>query len=180
MDGLFGSQVGSQNIHDMYVSKKSIYSDPLHTIDRTNCLYPLLQISRSTSPYRGYSHSSLLLALPDLRARNSVRGEARVDVGGISRVSFRERPWNRHQWGWSSTATTSDRDLSAGDVELGDSPGPWVVDGQLLDAKEILSVRYACGDCDAIGQPEVPGRCAAAEGRADVLDLEPDVTGAVE
>lgn len=54
------------------------------------------------------------------------------------------------------------------------------MDGQLLDAEQVLAVWHAFGDRDAVALCEVPGCAAAVEGRADVFDLEPDAAGAVE
>ena len=54
------------------------------------------------------------------------------------------------------------------------------MDGQLLDANEVLAIGYTGGNCNAVALLEVPGRSAVAEGWADVFDLEPDVTRTVK
>lgn len=41
--------------------------------------------------------------------------------------------------------------LTAGDIELGDSRGPRVVDGERLDAQKILAVGDARGECPRVG-----------------------------
>lgn len=65
----------------------------------------------------------------------------------------------------------SDLDLSAGDVELGS--GSRVVDGELLDADEVLAGGNAGGDGDRVRVRHIPGGLSTAEGRTNLLDLEP-------
>lgn len=91
-----------------------------------------------------------------------------------------ESTWDSNQGAWDSTAAPCDGDLCALYVELGNSCRPRIVDGKLLDAEKIFAIGYAGGDSNAVGESKIPSRRAVREGRADIFDFEPDVTGAVE
>ncbi|CAI6334501.1 unnamed protein product [Periconia digitata] len=104
------------------------------------------------------------------RKATSVRVEVVVDVSRVSRVGALDvsRDGDAAE---ALGASASDLDLSARDVELRGGAG--VVDGELLDADEVLAGGHARGDVDRVLGRHVPGGLAAVEGRANLLDLEP-------
>lgn len=81
--------------------------------------------------------------------------------------------WNLHA-AEGCGAATSHFNLCAADVELR-GPG-WVVDSELLNADEILASGNARRDGNAVGLFQIP--CAAGEGRANLLDLDKQVSRA--
>jgi len=75
----------------------------------------------------------------DLGSWNSVAVEVAVDVCGVAGVCGLDVSGNLDSGRGVARASTSDLDLCARDVELGNRAR--VVDSELLDAKEVLSCR---------------------------------------
>lgn len=92
-------------------------------------------------------------------------------VGSISRISSLECPGNRHARRTRGSSSTTDADLRAANVEL--RRAARIVDGQTLDAKEILPVLDALRDVEGVVASQWPRSLSAREGRAPVVDLEP-------
>lgn len=72
--------------------------------------------------------------------------EVVIDVDGISWIRVFESARDGDCWAESLGAAARDGDLGTGDVELGDAGGPRVVDGEGLDAHEVVSRGDAAGD----------------------------------
>lgn len=68
--------------------------------------------------------------------------ESCTHVGSVTRVAGADVARNSHR-GAQAAATASDTDLSAADVELGDTRGPGVVDAELLDAEQVVAIGHA-------------------------------------
>lgn len=66
--------------------------------------------------------------------------EISVDIRGIAGLGAVDEAGDGYQGTRSAGAATSDGDLGAFDVELWDTAGVWIVDSELLNAKEIVSV----------------------------------------
>lgn len=64
-------------------------------------------------------------------------------VDGVARVGLLESARNRDGRAGVDVAAAGDGDLGAGDVELGDTRRPRVVDAELLDAEQVVSWRDA-------------------------------------
>jgi hypothetical protein len=88
------------------------------------------------------------LARERLRAGNGVAVEVVVDVGGVTRVRRLDVSGNLDGRRTSSAAATSDLELGAGQVELRYTAG--VVDGELLNAHEILARGDTGRDVDGV------------------------------
>lgn len=73
----------------------------------------------------------------------------RIDVDFNARISILVRAWERHQRRRTSTSTTCDRDLCARDIELGSVDIACRVQGDVLDAQEIVTGRGILGNSDA-------------------------------
>lgn len=89
--------------------------------------------------------------------------EVAVDVGSVAGIRLLERAGDGD--GRAGRAGTAARhlDLRARDVELRDSRRPRVVDGELLDAQQVLARGQAVGDGHVVRRLEVPGRLAVGE-----------------
>jgi hypothetical protein len=85
------------------------------------------------------------------RAGDGVVGEVIVNVDCVPRVGILEGAGNSHHRAELRGSASRDSDLSALDVELRDSCGPRVVDGQGLDTEEVVPIRDARGDVKSIG-----------------------------
>lgn len=85
----------------------------------------------------------------DLGARNNVRLEVVVDVGGVATVGGLDVTGDLDGRGWVARASTGDLDLRARDVELWGRSG--VVDAELLNAEQVLSSSDLRWDGDGVG-----------------------------
>jgi len=151
-------------------------------------------VDKSSAPNRQHAlWFKAHLVGSDLGSWNSVAVKVAVDVGSVTGVGGLDVSGNLDSGRGVARATTSDLDLCARDVELGNSAR--VVNSKLLDAKEVISCRDLRWDGDGIGgyvgvsdtspRPQsaqltckVPGSLTSREGRANLFDLEP-VAGAV-
>ena len=70
--------------------------------------------------------------------------EVDVYVYRITWFSASDETWNLYQGSRSSTATVDDGYLGAFDVELWNTGGVGVVDRELLDPEEVISI-WECG-----------------------------------
>lgn len=108
--------------------------------------------SRGNRPDSGSSHwvsstASSILTRPDRWTWHGVILEVVIDVHDIPGLIALDETWNRHQWSWSTTSTSSDGDLCTGDIELGNTSRVWIMDGELLNAEQVVSVWQCFGDC---------------------------------
>lgn len=76
---------------------------------------------------------------------------AKTYVGSVAGVGLLESAGDGDGRAGVGVTAASHGDLSAGDVELGDTRGPGVVDTQGLDAKKILAVGDASGEVESVG-----------------------------
>lgn len=92
----------------------------------------------------------LLLVSGDLGSRDNVALEiGLVDVGSVAGIGRLDVARNLNGGGWVSAASSSDLDLSAGNIKLGWAAG--VVDAELLDAKQVLSGGELRGNGNGVG-----------------------------
>lgn len=106
------------------------------------------------------------LTSPDGRTRRSVRPSTAIDIdldtGIIGAISARER----HKWARIAISATSNADLGTRDVKLGAVGVACLVQGDVLDAEEIVAGWDVPGDGDADGAlvyMEVSYRCSSRE-----------------
>ena len=88
------------------------------------------------------------LAGCNLGSRDSVAVEVVVDVGSVARVGRLDVSRNLGCGRESLGTAASNLELSARDVEL--RWGAGVVDGELLDAEQVLASSDARGNCDGV------------------------------
>jgi hypothetical protein len=98
----------------------------------------------------GLPRSPSRLAGSHGRARDRVVGEVVVDVDYVSWVRVLERAGDRHRRAQVGRPASSHCDLCTLDVELRDSRGPRVVNGQLLDTQEVFPVRDALREVERV------------------------------
>lgn len=122
------------------------------------------------------------LPTPDLGSRRSVRSRNRVvNVDQDSRVGSLVSTREANQRSGVTTAATGNLDLGTADVELGTARRTGRVEGNVLDAEEVLARRQRLGDGDRdlLLAVRGPAELAAVEGRALLVELEPHVAAAV-
>ena len=116
------------------------------------------------------------LTLPDSRTRGLVVcGDGVVDVNKDTGIASLVRAGEADERRRAAAATVVDLDLRAGDVELGTA---WVggsVDGDVLGTEKVVAGRERLGNGESKGVAVLgwEGDLAAAEGRAELGDLEP-------
>lgn len=71
-----------------------------------------------------------------------------MEINQNARIILCIRTRERDQRTWAPVSATSDLDLSASEVELCASRVPCVVERDLLDAQEVLTVWHGGGDVD--------------------------------
>lgn len=98
-----------------------------------------------------HPYLALHLTSPDSRAGRSVRPNTAVDVDPDTRIVRAISARERYKRARVTVSTTCDTDLGTRDVELGAVGVAGLVQGDVLDAEEIVAGRDVPGDGDADG-----------------------------
>jgi hypothetical protein len=79
--------------------------------------------------------------------------------------------WNRYSGAWVAATTAGDSDLCAGDVELGNTTRPGVVDSKLLNSEKILAIGKTGREVESVRVGKGPA--GAAISGSPLANLEP-------